>query len=143
MVPIQRSPYMSGGEFHEALLKQVLDTYPDLQDFGFGAFDSIRKTTPQIAQEIADGRRVMLESRSLRQFDAASRWLAQFKKLKHVNPRGTSYGLKHVAEHSIDYVTNGIFIAAAISVGFTVKRVTPDSPNAWFNISSAAWESGR
>jgi len=53
--------------------------------------------------------------RSLAQFIVARRWLSQFGKLKSLNKRGSSYGLKHVAAHDIGYVTNGVFIAAAIA----------------------------
>jgi hypothetical protein len=36
-------------------------------------------------------------------------------------------------------VTNGVFIAAAIAEGFTVRRADYNSPNVWFNISTEAW----
>ena len=32
-----------------------------------------------------------------------------------------------------------MFIAAAIAEGFRVRRINDSNPNAWFNISSAAW----
>jgi hypothetical protein len=67
------------------------------------------------------------------------RSLAQFSKIKALNRRGTSYGLKHCAEDDIGYLTNGVFIAAAIAEGFTVRRSQPNSPNAWLNISTEAW----
>jgi hypothetical protein len=70
---------------------------------------------------------------------AARGWLSQFAKIRALNRRGTSYGLKHWAEDDIGYVTNGVFIAAAIAEGFTVHCVEFGSPNAWFNISTEAW----
>jgi len=42
---------------------------------------------------------------------------------------GYSYGLKHVVEKFIGYITNGDFIAACMSVGFAVVP-EPESPNA-------------
>jgi hypothetical protein len=69
---------------------------------------------------------------------AARQWLSQFGRIKALNRRGTSCGLKHVAEHDIGYITNGAFIAAAIAEGFTVQRAD-DGPNACFNISTKAW----
>jgi hypothetical protein len=74
-------------------------------------------------------------------------WLRQFNKTKTLNKRsGTSYGLKHVAEEDIGYITNGVFIAAAIAEGFRVKRCSDNSPNGRLNISKAArgrgWRSG-
>jgi hypothetical protein len=50
--------------------------------------------------------------------------------------RGSS---KPIAEHDIGYVTNGVFIAAAIAEGFSVRRIN-NTPNAMFNISSAGWK---
>jgi hypothetical protein len=81
----------------------------------------------------------MFEPRSLDQFIAACGWLNRHKKIKRLNHRSSSYGLKHRAQHSIGYVTNGMFIAAAVTSGFRVHRCSPTSPNAWFNISSTAW----
>jgi hypothetical protein len=60
-------------------------------------------------------------------------------KTKSINRRGTSYGLKHVAEYDIAYLSNGVFIAAATAEGFKVQRIA-DTPNAWIAISSKAWE---
>ena len=81
----------------------------------------------------------MRAPRPLAQFIAARGWLRRFNKIKALNRRGTSYGLKHCAQDDIGYVTNGCFIAAAIAEGFTVRRSQPDSPNALFNISIEAW----
>jgi hypothetical protein len=52
-------------------------------------------------------------------------------------PGGEDYATRD-RERDIDYVTNGVFIAAAIAEGFSVQRIG-NSPNAWLNISSAAW----
>jgi hypothetical protein len=65
---------------------------------------------------------------------AARMWPNRFAKIKALNQTGTSYGLKHVAERDVGYLTNGAFIAE----GFAVRRVG-DSPNAVFNISTKAW----
>jgi hypothetical protein len=89
--------------------------------------------------EFLKWREDMRTPRSLAQFMAARGWLRQFSKIKALNRRGTSYGLKHCAEDDIGYLTNGVFIAAAIAEGFTVRRSQPNSPNAWLNISTEAW----
>ncbi len=62
--------------------------------------------------------------------------LSCHESIQGINERHSSYGLKHMIEHSgaADYVTNGAFIAAAIHAGFTYK-LTPHSPNVMFNIS--------
>ncbi|MGD0109413.1 MAG: hypothetical protein ABSC06_36085 [Rhodopila sp.] len=118
----------------------IMTAHPELCDFGFGVYDQHAKTRGQIADELARERAAMLEPRSIGQFGAAQRWLGEFKKLSRPNKRGTSYGLKHVAAPSIGYCTNGMFIAAAVAAGFSLKRV---GANAYFNISSEAWDPAR
>jgi hypothetical protein len=120
-------------------MDRVLEREPQLGDFGFGVWDSRRKTRAERTAELRRDRESMLEPRSLAEFTAAREWLRRFKKIKTLNRGGTSYGLKHVAEDEIGYSTNGCFIAAAIAEGFAVRRTDYDSPNAWFNISTEAW----
>lgn len=45
----------------------------------------------------------------------------------------SSYGLKHVAEKHMGYITNGAFILAATLEGYTVYPINK-SPNANFNM---------
>jgi hypothetical protein len=122
-------------------MDRVLEREPLLGDFGFGVWDPRSKTPEERAADLRLNREYIREPRSLAQFMAARGWLRQFRKIKALNRRGTSYGLKHDAEDDIGYVTNGCFIAAAIAEGFTVRRAGAygDSPNAWFNISTEAW----
>jgi hypothetical protein len=51
------------------------------------------------------------------------------------NPRHSSYGLKHMAEEDIGYITNGQFIAAMMACGYRYKVV---GLNALFNVSERA-----
>jgi hypothetical protein len=120
-------------------MDRVLEREPLLGDFGFGVWDPRSKTPEERAADLRLNREYIREPRSLAQFMAARGWLRQFRKIKALNRRGTSYGLKHDAEDDIGYVTNGCFIAAAIAESFTVRRSQPDSPNALFNISIEAW----
>jgi hypothetical protein len=122
-------------------MDRVLEREPQLGDFGFGVWDPRSKTPAERAAELLRDREDMRAPRSLAAFMAARGWLRQFRKIKALNRRGTSYGLKHFAEDDIGYATNGVFIAAAIAEGFTVRRAGAygDSPNAWFNISTEAW----
>ena len=47
-----------------------------------------------------------------------------------------SYGLKHGADRFAGrYVANGMLIAAALAIGFSVRPTHPGSPNAFLNIS--------
>lgn len=131
---------MSDVKQHEAegRLKEILAAWPDLNNFGFGAYDPLQKSPEQRRAEIAEKRQVMTEDQFyLEGFMKARSWLRQFKQIKAINKTGTSYGLKHVAERSIGYVTNGAFIAAAIAEGFRIERT---GPNAFLNISARAWD---
>jgi hypothetical protein len=64
----------------------------------------------------------------------AESWLQSKARTKTVNWRLSSYGLKHLAEEEVGYITNGAFIAAAVHCGFPVK-VSPDSLNVFIGIS--------
>jgi|SRR5262249_4821815 len=118
-------------------MERILEQHPQLSDFGFGLAEFYKTHAERVAK-FREDRETIRGPRSLAEFTVARGWLRQFAKLKSFNKRGTSYGLKHVAEHDIGYVTNGAFIAAAIAEGFEVQR-EGSSPNALFNISSAAW----
>ncbi len=64
------------------------------------------------------------------------RWLEDnIEPIKTVNRRHSSYGLKHIAEpHSPKrYLTNGVFIAAALIAGYPV--MFDDTPNPSFGMS--------
>jgi hypothetical protein len=117
----------------------VLEREPQLGDFGFGVYAPWSKTREERVAELRRNRESIREPRSLAGFIAARGWLRRFRKIKAPNRRGTSYGLKHVAEDDVGYTTNGVFIAAAIAEGFTVRRADYDSPNGWLNISVEAW----
>jgi hypothetical protein len=108
-------------------MDRVLEREPQLGDFGFGVYDPRSKTPEERAADLRRNRDLIREPRSLAQFMAARGWLRQFSRLKASNRRGTSYGLKHFAEDDIGYVTNGVFIAAAIAEGFTVRRAGPNA----------------
>lgn len=86
-------------------------------------------------------RRELLDE--LEQFKTACRWLRHQKKIKTFNRKRGSYGLKHIVENwaSVNklkqtYIANGIFIAAAIHMGFEFRRRSRKSPSMIFNISN-------
>ena len=117
-------------------MASVLDREPHLSDFGFGAPD--RRPAGERAAFERENRETIRAPRSLAQFMAARAWLRRFRKIRKLSPPGSSYGLKHRAEYDIGYITNGVFIAAAIAEGFKVERIR-SSPNAQLNISALAW----
>lgn len=119
-------------------MKQAAERLPELTEFGFGVFDEGKyRKFPDLRQSVFDRERAdLLSPSSIARFAASVKWLEQWSKTKKFSRRGTSYGLKHVAENDIGYVTNGVFIAAAVTAGFTTKR---EGPNAVLNISDRAW----
>jgi len=125
-----------------AEVQRIVAQYPELTNFGFGVFDQHRLSPAERDEQFLRNRSAMFEERSLVEFLRARAWLQGQGKRQTINRWGTSYGLKHVAEHDIGYVTNGMFIAAAVSAGFAIERARRGwrlSPNAWMNISTRAW----
>jgi len=120
------------------LMKRILAACPDLCNFGFSVFDPRHKTASQQEAEFAEEREAICQPRSLVAFIATRKWLHGKPKISRLNKKASSYGLKHVAENEIGYITNGVFIAAALAEGFKVQRIG-DTPNAWLNISSSVW----
>jgi hypothetical protein len=84
----------------------------------------------------------MTSPHSLEEFMRAREYLARCKRRKLIWKGSTSYGWKHQAEFWLKwrypgrdpYVSNGMFIAAAIVSGCKIHRIS-DSPNCWLNIS--------
>lgn len=119
-----------------ALLHSILKRNPDLGAFGFGVFNGAKLTPAERKAKKASDRAELLSPYGVDDFIRARKWLCDKPRTGHVNPKaGTSYGLKHLAAHTVGYVTNGAFIAAAIAEGYEVKQCAPGSPNAWFNLS--------
>jgi len=60
-----------------------------------------------------------------------------FKKIKSINYRVSSYGIKHDVERRMGhYVSNGELIASMIVLGFEYKRPTGSAGiNCYFNVS--------
>jgi hypothetical protein len=78
------------------------------------------------------------------QVSICRRWIEEFcVPAKTVKEYKGSYGLKHDVERwANEYVSNGAFIQAAHDLGFTIKRISQDSYNAYFNLVSPefAWQ---
>jgi hypothetical protein len=120
-------------------MERVLGSEPELGDFGFGVFLQRGKTPDEREVELLSERDDIRRPDSLAAFIKTREWLSRHGKRKTLNKMGTSYGLKHVCEKDVGYITNGVFIAAAIAEGFHVRRTDWGSPNAFLNISSSAW----
>ena len=115
------------------VIQAVINLVPELTDFGIGIYENGRGLdNVQKKAEFDKNQSMLLDSTE--SFEKAVAWLKQVEKIKSFNTHRSSYGLKHLAEKEIGYITNGVFIAAAIHSGFKYK-INPDSPNVRFNMS--------
>lgn len=127
-----------------AAIQAILDREPEISANGYRTFDS-RRTIAENRASFLASREGMLDAHKVGQFMRAVAFLETKEKAKTVSRKGTSYGYKHEAERFHNerapgedpYVANGLFIAAALHLGFTVKR-DGNSPNAYINIARPA-----
>ena len=106
-------------------LREVAAAYPDLAAHGF----DVRYRT-QVRPAFQELRRRLLEEEE--RFASARQWIQRrLRPIQSFNERRTSYGLKHICEAEIGYLTNGTFVAAMIACGYRVRR---DGANAVFNV---------
>lgn len=125
MDPLHEEPELDVGMTQDDL-DMILARFPDLSDYGIGI------DWPVTRANFDQHREDLLES--LDDCNRVCKWLKCIDETPHFNHTISSYGLKHVAENEIGYVTNGAFIAAAIFCGFR-PRFRRDSVNVWFNMS--------
>jgi hypothetical protein len=119
-------------------MARIMAEHPDLNILGFGVHSLRRMSAARQAAELAERRRELLEPAALAQFEKARAWLARQGRTCNISSSaGSSYGIRHVAENTIGYVANGVFIAAAYAEGFRVRHIET-SPHAWLNISKAS-----
>lgn len=129
-----------------AAVESVLSAHPRLTSRGLGIYGEHRgnpheEHTPAAA-EFERLRSEMLGDQQILQFIAADAFLCSAgAPIKTLNRKRSSYGLKHDVEgwlerHGVDmtYVSNGMFIAAALARGFRGEPGEPSSPNLVFNI---------
>jgi hypothetical protein len=123
-------------------IKLVLSQQTTLTRYGLGIFEPWRKTREQRKAELIEGREAMLLPYHMGEFIRARDFLSQFTQRATINTKISSYGLKDQAEAFYrernaynSYISNGLFIAAAIHLGFKIKQVG-DSPNLYFNLGS-------
>jgi hypothetical protein len=110
-------------------MKSVLNNHPNLCDHGW-------RTRSMTDEEFQEERDKMLTNDALDQFKSACEWVRLMQPIRTIYPRPSSYGLKHTAERYMDtYITNGVFIAAALHYGYRYKLCHENSPNCSFNIS--------
>ena len=114
-------------------IKICIKQLPTLTDFGVGIYAN-GKGLSTSEKEIQFKEEQLKLINNVDSFHKTCKWLSDIQQIKSINTRRTSYGLKSLAERDIGYITNGVFIAAAIHCGFKFK-VDSNSPNVSFNIS--------
>lgn len=113
-------------------IKRIMDKVPNLNDFGIGVYNERKKKPDAREKELAEGKTQLLDS--VEACNKVCKWLSAVAKIKTINDNRSSYGLKHIAEVDIGYVTNGVFITAAIYCGYPY-RVESGDPNVPFGMS--------
>ena len=127
-----------------AAITGVMEVEPDLSTCGYRAFGRDRLRPDQFERY----REKMTSAESVEEFVHARAFLqANGIPIKGFGSL-TSYGWKHIAERWTNpatgearYVSNGMFIAAALSLGYRTKR--DDGPNACLNIAAATAKAAR
>lgn len=130
---------MNDADLTRESIKVALFREPDLR------YEGIVEGSKKITQEQVEE---MLSEQAVKEFDRAYKWLSLTSKRKTINTDvGSSYALKHDAERWLDrnrgpkephpYMSNGMFIAAAIDLGF--KRRPVHGINCYLNISARSF----
>lgn len=118
-------------ELHLAI---TMEKVPLLNDFGIGIYDGHRRLSKEERDAIFKKDRKVLRE-SLNPIAKTIMWLqTRVAPIKTININQSSYRYKHIAEKDIGYITNGVFIAAAIIAGYPYK-IANDGPNVLFGMS--------
>lgn len=133
----EKAPWRPGRDFAE-VIDEVRKAHPDLHANGLGY-------SPKWGWKWGPGDQdrawaEMTEPGNIAAFSAALRFLShagrRFPQAR-VNSKRTSYSWKHVAERVMGvYISNGMLIAAAYALGFTVAP--NDTPNPCINLGDKA-----
>jgi len=114
-------------------IQKSISKLPNLTYFGVGLYDNGKGLSQvEYDKQFKEEQDRLLNS--VKAFNETCAWLLQINKIKSINTKHSSYGLKHIVEKDIGYITNGVFIAAAIHCGFDFK-VEEGNPNVSFNMS--------
>lgn len=109
-----------------------------LTDFGIGVYDERRLTNAEYMPKFEKERQDLRDHHA--KVGEIVQWLRKhIAPIKTINTKRTSYGLKHVVEKDLGYITNGQFIAAAIIAGYDYKTYY-GRPNVSFAMSERSWK---
>lgn len=118
----------------KSMLVALCEAHPTLTYQGFDTAGAARRKHPSHV-EFLDAREALLKASS--EFIDVVAWLEKnsSQQTKALNRLSHSYNWKHVAEKAIGrYVSNGVFIAAALQVGLQVEHIE-GTLNAHVNLS--------
>lgn len=119
--------------FSKEDILRILKQYPELNEHGICYYPKQEKEeeSQRVSSFFSDIR--------LKRIEFSYNWLKQIKKIKSINYRHSSRGLKHIVEWIEgcpgSYMPNGLLIVGALLCGFTMKRESHTSPYVYFNIS--------
>lgn len=118
----------------EARLAITMAKHPELNDFGIGMLSNGRGlSAEERTAKNAESRRILRASAVAVEHTVT--WLQEnVEPIRTVNRRHTSYGIKHIVEKDIGYITNGVMIAAGIIAQYPYEFVA-DSSNVLFGMS--------
>ena len=125
-----------------AVIRAVLRDNPDLNYEGSNYGITWRDGALKLRRLRAE----MTKPEAVQEFLRAIRFLAEHERFRvqRVNRCRNSYSWKHVVERWIRptvsnyYVSNGMFIAAALAMGYETRAESPLSQNVFINISEGA-----
>ncbi len=134
-------------------LRQAMDHESILTMTGYGIAWRYYTTNAEAIAASIQLRAELLDDWSADQFELASLYLSQLEPRKSLNRDYSTYNLKHQAErlsrergiatHLGNYVCNGVFIAAALSAGFTVRRIDWSSLSGFINATTRSIKAAR
>lgn len=134
-------------------IRRIMDTDTELTAAGYGIAWSHYPTVAEQREAFSKQRAELLDDWSADQFELALKYLARLDRRKSSNRDYTTYNLKHQAErlsrdrglftHLGNYVSNGVFIVAALAAGFQVRRIAWDSLSGYVNATTRSIKATR
>jgi hypothetical protein len=130
-----------------AAIRAVRRQHPLLTSYGVGKVEPFHQGDPE--ENFRRSRQEMTEPHEIGQFIRAAQYLATRNNRKTVSKGCSSYGWKHRAEswyrrrHDLTahqqadcYVSNGMFICAALAMGFGMEPIRHSSINVFLTIGA-------
>ncbi len=119
-------------------LEKLMEEYPWITDAGHSVYHARGASPQDKALKFQQQRAILLAKAE--QVRSVSEWLnSNVAKIKTINTNFTSYGFKHVIAEYVGYMTNGVFIAAAIMAGFK-HRTRSGSLSVYFSMSMDSYK---